>query len=273
MLSANTVAQNPAGSVIPPLSSAQVGFVVVGCASRAANNDPVASTKPMMRVARGERRDSESTIRIGFMLLRRVLFNRPCDRRSLISGFSVCLVSRHHHQWFRRRRPGAGCADPSFLARTRQGPGGGRDPTLRIPANTSWPALRLDRRPPRKNREPGWAGPANGPKEEVMTNRAHQWKRRALFAMLLVLPGLSGCTSGMSALGEPPAASDVDVDPWPRQLASGDDTFSLFQPQYERDRKSTRLNSSHVRISYAVFCLKKKNSRWLRPPPVHRRRI
>src|SRR3989442_2597209 len=26
----------------------------------------------------------------------------------------------------------------------------------------------------------------------------------------------------------------------------------------EGDRKSTRLNSSHVRISYAVFCLKKK---------------
>src|SRR3989442_5568972 len=29
------------------------------------------------------------------------------------------------------------------------------------------------------------------------------------------------------------------------------------------DRKSTRLNSSHVRISYAVFCLKKKNKRGL----------
>src|SRR5690606_41248201 len=27
-----------------------------------------------------------------------------------------------------------------------------------------------------------------------------------------------------------------------------------------RDRKSTRLNSSHVKISYAVFCLKKKNN-------------
>src|SRR5439155_16619696 len=27
-----------------------------------------------------------------------------------------------------------------------------------------------------------------------------------------------------------------------------------------RDRKSTRLNSSHVAISYAVFCLKKKNT-------------
>ena len=55
----------------------------------------------------------------------------------------------------------------------------------------------------------------------------------ALLFMLLVLPGLAGCTSGMSALGEAPAASDVDVDPWPRQLASGDDTFSIFQPQYE----------------------------------------
>src|SRR5690554_6982745 len=30
------------------------------------------------------------------------------------------------------------------------------------------------------------------------------------------------------------------------------------------DRKSTRLNSSHVRTSYAVFCLKKKNKRLLR---------
>src|SRR5690606_18619676 len=28
--------------------------------------------------------------------------------------------------------------------------------------------------------------------------------------------------------------------------------------KYVRDRKSTRLNSSHVKISYAVFCLKKK---------------
>src|SRR5207342_3825025 len=29
-------------------------------------------------------------------------------------------------------------------------------------------------------------------------------------------------------------------------------------PLKARDRKSTRLNSSHVKISYAVFCLKKK---------------
>src|SRR6266511_5566832 len=31
----------------------------------------------------------------------------------------------------------------------------------------------------------------------------------------------------------------------------------------ERDRKSTRLNSSHVKISYAVFCLKKKKKIYL----------
>src|SRR3989442_3896191 len=32
----------------------------------------------------------------------------------------------------------------------------------------------------------------------------------------------------------------------------------------DADRKSTRLNSSHVRISYAVFCLKKKKRRLVR---------
>src|SRR3712207_7509756 len=31
------------------------------------------------------------------------------------------------------------------------------------------------------------------------------------------------------------------------------------QARHHRDRKSTRLNSSHANISYAVFCLKKKN--------------
>src|SRR3712207_8731418 len=32
------------------------------------------------------------------------------------------------------------------------------------------------------------------------------------------------------------------------------------QAQHRLDRKSTRLNSSHANISYAVFCLKKKNT-------------
>src|SRR2546422_2979044 len=37
-----------------------------------------------------------------------------------------------------------------------------------------------------------------------------------------------------------------------------------------RDRKSTRLNSSHGYISYAVFCLKKKNKERTRPLPLIR---
>src|SRR3712207_8765345 len=48
------------------------------------------------------------------------------------------------------------------------------------------------------------------------------------------------------------------VDAWliPR------DAFTIARRIGERDRKSTRLNSSHANISYAVFCLKKKkNSR------------
>src|SRR5690606_40109940 len=35
------------------------------------------------------------------------------------------------------------------------------------------------------------------------------------------------------------------------------------------DRKSTRLNSSHVKISYAVFCLKKKNEHTAHASVVH----
>src|SRR6266511_5364764 len=32
---------------------------------------------------------------------------------------------------------------------------------------------------------------------------------------------------------------------------------------HDEDRKSTRLNSSHVKISYAVFCLKKKKKKYI----------
>src|SRR5690625_1086274 len=36
------------------------------------------------------------------------------------------------------------------------------------------------------------------------------------------------------------------------------DLMHIFELKRQQDRKSTRLNSSHVAISYAVFCLKKK---------------
>src|SRR5436309_275675 len=38
-------------------------------------------------------------------------------------------------------------------------------------------------------------------------------------------------------------------------------TVSVVQKSGKGDRKSTRLNSSHVKISYAVFCLKKKKKK------------
>src|SRR5260221_9998995 len=42
------------------------------------------------------------------------------------------------------------------------------------------------------------------------------------------------------------------------QIASGQQPFEGSKRRGSGDRKSTRLNSSHTVISYAVFCLKKK---------------
>src|SRR5207249_7382899 len=41
--------------------------------------------------------------------------------------------------------------------------------------------------------------------------------------------------------------------------------FRIHGLPLSRDRKSTRLNSSHVSISYAVFCLKKKTISYIKP--------
>src|SRR3712207_7204424 len=38
------------------------------------------------------------------------------------------------------------------------------------------------------------------------------------------------------------------------------DRSALIRNGFDLDRKSTRLNSSHANISYAVFCLKKKKN-------------
>src|SRR5690554_7363306 len=44
----------------------------------------------------------------------------------------------------------------------------------------------------------------------------------------------------------------------PKVLKQFQKEVDVYNKQLGKDRKSTRLNSSHVRISYAVFCLKKK---------------
>src|ERR1035438_9205543 len=80
-----------------------------------------------------------------------------------------------------------------------------------------------------------------------------------------------------SILEEPPSPSPerdtLDPSDWPGFRAQAhrmlDDILDYTQrirerpvwqpiPPAVRDRKSTRLNSSHLGISYAVFCLKKK---------------
>src|SRR5690606_41886349 len=63
------------------------------------------------------------------------------------------------------------------------------------------------------------------------------------------VPGLTGYASAAPILFEGFAKSGLAVTPLPRA-----------PPGAVRDRKSTRLNSSHVKISYAVFCLKKKKN-------------
>src|SRR5256885_11055352 len=49
-----------------------------------------------------------------------------------------------------------------------------------------------------------------------------------------------------------PRSQSIEI---PRRRLGSECPFVQHQP---RDRKSTRLNSSHLVISYAVFCLKKK---------------
>src|SRR5688572_31407521 len=64
-----------------------------------------------------------------------------------------------------------------------------------------------------------------------------------------------------------PISERQQQQPDPRLVGAGEEGHrraggrhrEQAEPQHE-DRKSTRLNSSHSQISYAVFCLKKKNN-------------
>src|SRR3989454_8247826 len=68
------------------------------------------------------------------------------------------------------------------------------------------------------------------------------WRMRLNLAQALM------CPSDLLLLDEPTNHLDLDAILW----------LEEWLRRYEGDRKSTRLNSSHLVISYAVFCLKKK---------------
>src|SRR3712207_8891556 len=66
------------------------------------------------------------------------------------------------------------------------------------------------------------------------------------------------CSKHESAHSSSPTTS---VPPIRRGPSSHRWGSSTYPDPHERDRKSTRLNSSHANISYAVFCLKKKKNK------------
>src|SRR5437868_11388843 len=74
-------------------------------------------------------------------------------------------------------------------------------------------------------------------------------------------------TTLFRSLGDNFRAFAEHSQPYPDTLANRHRLITFLSNPLERirvglrvDRKSTRLNSSHVSISYAVFCLKKKNN-------------
>src|SRR3712207_7746174 len=76
--------------------------------------------------------------------------------------------------------------------------------------------------------------------------------------MLDIVAGLNWVKNNVSRFGGDPD----NVMIW-GESGGGAKTCCLYAmpaaaPYFNKDRKSTRLNSSHANISYAVFCLKKK---------------
>src|SRR5947209_16007891 len=67
-----------------------------------------------------------------------------------------------------------------------------------------------------------------------------------------------------TAEGMRPSSADTSEPAWvKRKMLSMNSSVSepSSSRKYSADRKSTRLNSSHANISYAVFCLKKKKKK------------
>src|SRR3989442_5115140 len=76
----------------------------------------------------------------------------------------------------------------------------------------------------------------------------------------------NAASASVSGATEPPSPVTSVVMPCVTLLRARLSIRTLVS-DWPRDRKSTRLNSSHVRISYAVFCLKKKKKLTTESPP------
>src|SRR5256885_11037128 len=88
--------------------------------------------------------------------------------------------------------------------------------------------------------------------------------RSTLFPYTTLFRSLNGLEATRQIIKEVPSArvlvlSSYSNDEYVQQLTEVGVAGYLLK-QTDADRKSTRLNSSHLVISYAVFCLKKKKS-------------
>src|SRR5699024_11885949 len=79
-----------------------------------------------------------------------------------------------------------------------------------------------------------------------------------LFFFLLMCPPLRSTLFPYTTLFRSCPPHHGTPESWSRHLQCG--PAPAVQSGSSRDRKSTRLNSSHVSSSYAVFCLKKKKN-------------
>src|SRR3712207_7119191 len=71
--------------------------------------------------------------------------------------------------------------------------------------------------------------------------------------------GYCHCTRCQGRTGSGSSAQ-AEIDGGAFRLVKGDELVKGWRHPDGGDRKSTRLNSSHANISYAVFCLKKKKN-------------
>src|SRR5690606_39479408 len=75
------------------------------------------------------------------------------------------------------------------------------------------------------------------------------------YHLLLVARGEAGLNTTKQELE---SQYGVEVITIAKDLSDVNAAFELYDEVSRQDRKSTRLNSSHVKTSYAVFCWKKK---------------